>query len=271
MNDFDEILYRLIRDNRRVIIPGVGAFINAPAGDSAIFSSLLKHNDGFLEDEMRKKGVADPAKFIAEFAENVTSLIEIKGQHYHIEGLGYFFKDDGVGFVFEKNNVCENLGDVRSSEKKDGKNRIWRILGLTGLCLSTSALLFFVIFRICGQDGLIGKVSSGTEKSGKQFVIIDKSGDDDHGAAENETNNLQPSPQIKNYHVVVACFEEKFNAENFVLQCRKIGYDKAEILFFTDFMYPVSIGRFAMPDEALKQKREYDGKFGENSLIFKTK
>ncbi|MDR0386073.1 MAG: hypothetical protein LBH60_08350, partial [Prevotellaceae bacterium] len=65
-------------------------------------------------------------------------------------------------------------------------------------------------------------------------------------------------------------FEEKANAENFVIQCRKTGYDDAEILFFTCLMYPVSIGRFASPDKALKQKHEYDSIFGENSMIFKT-
>ncbi|MDR1170191.1 MAG: hypothetical protein LBK97_05080 [Prevotellaceae bacterium] len=267
MNSFDEILYRLVRDNRRVILPGIGAFITGASGEGTVFSPLLTHSDGFLEDEMQKEGIVSPRTFLEEFAENVTSVIEKKGQHYRIEGLGYFFNDGTIGFVFEKDDSCENSGDACTPAQR---KRMWRIIGFTCLCLSVVGLQAFVIFKISGSESCFGMFSSKTGKTDRQFIIIDRSGDGS-GTDDNDANSLQPSPHIKSYHVIAAFFEEKAAAENFVMQCRKMGYGKAEILFFTGILYPVSIGRFASPDEALVQKREYDSRFGENTLIFRTK
>ncbi|MDR1593595.1 MAG: hypothetical protein LBS43_03785 [Prevotellaceae bacterium] len=263
MGNFDEILCRLIRNNRRVIIPDVGAFITNSSDESTVFSPLLKHNDGFLKDEMQKEGIANPANFLREFAENVISVIE-NGQHYRIAGLGYFFKDGSIKFVFETTDdadVYEHSDDIYLPEKKKNKNRARLVWGSILLCLPV--VVGVVAIKIYGSKDLLKMFNSQTDK---QFVIIDKS-DNDFRAPENESGNLQASFQIKCYHVVAACFEEKSNAGNFVLQCRKIGCDKAEILSFTDAFYPVSIGKFTSLGEAMNKKQEYDKRFGENSLI----
>jgi hypothetical protein len=267
MSSFDELLCRLIRDNRRVIIPDIGAFITNAPDENAVFSPLLKHNDGFLEDEMRKDGIANPAVLLSKLAENIISVIE-KGQHYHIAGLGYFFKDGSIRFVFEeteKNAVVEYSDDTYVPEKSENKNKLLFIAGLC-LCLTGTGFLLSVIFNInTSKKQRSDMFAFQTEKPGNQFVIVDKSDNCDN------TDDLTPFPPVKNYHVVVACFEEKDNAEKFVLQCRKNGYDNAEILCVTTVLYPVSIGDFASLDEALDKKQEYDSIFEENSMIFKTK
>jgi hypothetical protein len=268
MGNFDEILCRLIRENRRVIIPDIGAFITNSSDENTVFSPLLKHNDGFLEDEMHKDGIANPANFLREFAEHVISVIE-NGQHYRIAGLGYFFKDGSIRFMFETTaDVYKHSDDIYLPEKKGNKNRKVLVRGLIFLCLF--AIIIVVIVKIHASNDLLKMFGAHTKKPDKQFVVIDKFGNGDK-TAEDKAGNLQSSRQTKYYHVVVACFEEKDKAGDFVQQCRKMGYDKAEILPFTDAFYPVSIGKFTSPDDAMNKKQEYDKRFEENSLIINTK
>jgi hypothetical protein len=273
MDNFDEILYRIIRRNRRVIIPDIGAFINNSSDESIVFSPLLKHNDGSLEEEMAEEGIANPADFLKEFAETVISVID-NGQRYHIAGLGYFFREGDIRFTFEedRNAVTQkHSGETEIVYLPQQKERRSGILtGAIYLCLTAFACLLFVVFDICKSKDRLEPLTSITKKPVNQFVIIDKS--DSLDETDDETNILRlSSSRTKSYHVVVACFEDKINAENFVLQCRQTGYDNAEILSVTGVLYPVSIGGFASQNEALETKLKYDSIFEENSFIYKTK
>jgi hypothetical protein len=211
---------------------------------------------------MQKEGIENPAFILREFVENVISVVE-KGRHYHIAGLGYFFKEGSMQFVFgeTETTVNECSDDTHSS----GKNKLWLITSLICLCLVVSACLLFVVFNMHSPKEQSDMFTFRTKKPNNQFVIVDKSDDCD------EVNNLQAFSQAKDYHVVVACFEEKSNAEKFVFQCQKNGYDKAVILSMIGVLYPVSIDSFASYDEALSKKQEYDSRFRDNALIFKTK
>ncbi|MDR1339409.1 MAG: SPOR domain-containing protein [Prevotellaceae bacterium] len=267
MDSFDNILYKIIRRNRRVIIPDIGAFITNSDGD-AVFSPLLKQNDGFLEEEMKREGIAEPAVFLKDFVDNLVSVID-KGQHYSIAGLGYFFREGSIHFAFEKNE--DEAGKKRSGNtefvylpKKRKKCRSGIVSGAICLCLIAFGCLFFLIFDICSSEA---PLVSRTKKPANQFAIVDESGDS--AAINRETAGLLS--RIKNYYVVVACFEEKINAENFVQQCRKTGYGRAEILSMTGILYPVSIGGFSTQNEAMETKLKYDSIYNENSLIYKTK
>jgi hypothetical protein len=268
MDNFDKILYEIILRNRRIVVPGIGAFINNSSDENTVFSPLLKHNDGFLEDEMAKENIADPAACLKEFVENVVSVID-NGQHYNIAGLGYFYREGEIRFIFEKdeNTVPQHSGDAEIVYlPRQKKYRTGIVLGSIYLCLISFACLFFVILNIYKANDRLEPLTSGTKKPVNQFIIIDKSGIDE---TDGNANTL--SSRVKHYHVVVACFEEKINAETFVLQCRKMGYDKAEILSATGALYPVSIGSFTSRNEALNTKLKYDSIFGENSFIYKTK
>ncbi|MDR2027579.1 MAG: SPOR domain-containing protein [Prevotellaceae bacterium] len=263
MNDFDELLYRLIQNNRRVIIPDIGAFITNVPDENTVFSPLLKYNDGFLEDELQKEGIANPAGFLRELAENIISVVE-RGRHYHIAGLGYFCKDESIRFVFEETDKdADSESDAGLPGEKEKKGKLRLVSALICLCLTLIVFLSFVVFDIYGSKKLPDMFTSQKEKPAGQFVIVDKSGDCD------AADSLDPFPQATGYHLVVACFEEKDNAEKFVLQCRKIGYDKAELLSVTNVLYTVSIGAFASRDEATEKKQEYDSRFGDNTMILK--
>jgi hypothetical protein len=232
-----------------------------------VFSPLLKHNDGFLEDELQKEGVDNPAVFLKELAENIISVVE-RGQRYHIAGMGYFFKEGSIRFVFEdtdKDADSEYLGNADSPRKNGNQSKLWIIVSLLCICAIVVICLLFLIFNIYNAKVAPKTFTFQVGKPAHQFALVDKSD------TCNEINALQAFPQAKGYHVVVACFEDRDNAEKFVLQCKKNGYDSAEILFMTNVLYPVSIGVFASRDEALNKKQEYDDWFGEHSMIFKTK
>jgi hypothetical protein len=267
MSNFDELFCKLIHDNRRVIIPDIGAFITNSPDENTVFSPLLKHNDGFLDDELQKEGIVNSAVFLRELAENIISVVE-RGQRYHIAGVGYFFKKEGIRFAFEnaeKDLVNEHPGNTGFSRNSGNKSKSWIIACVLCICMIVVVCLLFLIFSIYNTKVMPDMFTFHPEKPAHQFVIVDKSD------ACDEINVLQAFPQAKSYHVVVACFEEKDNAEKFVLQCKKNGYAHAEIFSVTSVLYPVSIGAFASCDEALNTKQEYDDRFGESSVILKTK
>ncbi|MDR2383107.1 MAG: SPOR domain-containing protein [Prevotellaceae bacterium] len=265
MSNFDELFCTLIRSNRRVIIPDIGAFITNSPDESTVFSPLLKHNDGFLENELQKAGFVNPVVFLRELAENIIFILE-RGQCYHIAGAGYFFKEESIRFAFEdaeKDAVREHSDNTGFSRNNGNKCKLWIIAGLICICAIVVVFLLFLIFNIYNTKVKPDMFTFQIEKPAHQFAIVNKSGTCD------EINALQVFPQAKSYHVVVACFEEKDNAEKFVLQCKKNGYAHAEILSMTSVLYPVSIGAFVSRDEALNKKQEYDDRFGENAMILK--
>ncbi|MDR3246550.1 MAG: hypothetical protein LBT50_08980 [Prevotellaceae bacterium] len=264
MYNFDEILCKAVQDNRRVIIPNLGAFINNFDDGAIVFSPLLKTNDGFLEEEMQKEGIANPAEFLSQFTENVNYVID-NGQNFNIAGLGYFFSDGGIQFEYQK--AEESLGIQEYRE--ENKTYLGFIFLAVCLCLLGFSALIFFLLGMSDARGQLDPLISQTEKPENQFVIIDKSGDET--MIDNEITDLK-TPQINiTYHVVAGCFEEKTNAEYFVVQCKKMGYNDSEILPQTGLLYPVSIGNFTTWDEAVNKKNEYNSKFGENSWILKIK
>jgi len=268
MYNFDEILYKTVQDNRRVIIPNLGAFINNFDDGTIVFSPFLKTNDGFLEDELQREGIANPAEFLTQFTDNVISAID-KGLNFNIAGLGYFFKDGSIQFAFQNAEEPSVTAPETPEYSKENKTKSGFIFLAACLCLiGFSVLIFFLLRRQDTRDQLEPLISQ-TEKPENQFVIIDKS--DDETVIDNEINGSKTPQTNINFHVITGCFEEKINAEHFVLQCKKMGYANSGILAQIGLLYPVSIGNFASQDDAMNKKKEYDDKFEENSWILRVK
>jgi hypothetical protein len=272
MDNFDDILYKIIRRSRRIIIPGIGAFISNSADEKTVFSPLLKHSDGVLEEEMIKEGIDSPAECLTKFADNIITATD-NGRRYNIKGMGYFFKDESIRFVFDDE---ENTGKQKNTvdttivylpEKEKVRSNAGIISGVICLCIIAFGCLIFVILNMSSTDDGLDRLISQTEKPESRFIIIDKS--NDSVATGGEQDSSQLLEMIRSYHVVVAFFEEKVSAENFVQQCRKMGYDKAEILSITGILYPVSIGGFSSQNEAMDTKHRYDSIYSENALIYK--
>lgn len=288
MYNLDNILKEIIKNNRRVIIPELGAFIkndNKPI----VFSSLLKYNDGFLENELQKKGIANPDSFIKSFVEDILYVIN-EEQIFNIEGLGYFYKENGnIQFNFQISDESAVYGNnlqtatILDSEiepasnneeqKKDKKGIIWVIIAAIILILIILGALYFFWFNTPGSKQLKPLIPK-TEKPENQFIISDKAQEQKNNSDESEKEeNESPAITINNfeYHVIAGCFEEKINADNFVAQCKKEGYDKTQIISKIGDLYPVSISSFATMEEALDFMGKYEEKYDEEAWIYKIK
>ncbi|MDR1056738.1 MAG: hypothetical protein LBL90_13195 [Prevotellaceae bacterium] len=102
----DKYLKELVQNNRRVIIPDLGAFLvkeNPDGTKNIIFSSFLRYNDGFLEESIAQKvqlSKPDVSVAIKKFVNEVKRLLRSK-RRCDVEGFGYFTLDDkgAVQFV----------------------------------------------------------------------------------------------------------------------------------------------------------------------------
>jgi nucleoid DNA-binding protein len=276
INNFEELLCEAVKNNRRVIIPNLGAFINNSSDGAIIFSPLLTINDGFLIDELHKEGIDDSAMFLKNFVRQVIAVIE-NGSRFYIAGLGYFFKDESIQFIFEpslidplptekeENIVEENIvneeekpveeNTAKEEEKPVPESRTVLVIISISACLLIAVSVFVLLLNLSGTTE---PLTSPPETSENQFVITD-----------NEISNSQVTPLTNlNYHVIAGCFEDKLNAENFVLQCKTLGYDKSVILSPIGILYPVSIGDFATHAEAVNKQKEYNEKYGDDAWIY---
>ncbi|MDR3266943.1 MAG: hypothetical protein LBT24_05165 [Tannerella sp.] len=279
IDNLEEILCKIIKNNRRVIIPNLGAFINNSSDGSIIFSPLLTTNDGFLVDELYKEGIDNPVMSLKKFYRNVLAVIE-NGSRFNIAGLGYFLKDESIQFIFEtpifattdetnsvlaseeENIVQQEENTVQQEEEKPvPESAVSLVVVSISACLLIAASVFVLLLRLYGATEQLDPLISPPETSETQFIITDTVIDDEP---------LTPLANL-NYHVIAGCFEEKLNAEIFIQQCKALGYDKSEILPQIGILYPVSICNFTTHSEAAVKKKEYDEKYGEDTWIYKTK
>ena len=102
----DKHLKDLVENNRRIIIPDLGAFLTKEGEGqekSLIFSSFLKYNDGFLEKYVGEKdGISqqEGAEQVKQFVEEVNKTVKAR-KNYEIPGLGYFYMDDRGSVAFQ--------------------------------------------------------------------------------------------------------------------------------------------------------------------------
>lgn len=95
------IISSKLAESRRVVIPGLGAFI-ADAGGRIIFTELLRTDDGVLRTAVEAaRGVnSDDAEvLIARFAADIRSALE-HGTSYRLEGFGALQRDERGVTVF---------------------------------------------------------------------------------------------------------------------------------------------------------------------------
>lgn len=276
MYDFDSTLKRVIIENRRVIVPDLGAFIKND--DKPVFSALLKYNDGFLEEQLQKEGVADPAKLIKSFVEDVKYVTD-EGQQFHIDGLGYFYSEDNnLQFYFENWQetpavvasapVNDTQPTVTEKPQKENKGKFWVIFAAICLAIIALGAAYFFLLKPNSAENELKPIISQTEKPENQFTLSDSTAN--KTAGKPETEPVATSPNLE-FHVIAGCFEEKINAENFVAQCKKWGYKNAQILSKISDLYPVSIESFATMSEAVAAQEKYDDKYEEDTWVYRVK
>ena len=108
----EQILKSLVLENRRLIIPTIGAFLTKELADKQIkvtFSSFLKYDDGLLIKllcEHTNISEAEAKQEVANFAQRVSNALD-SGNNYPVINFGYFMKDknDIIDFIVENLNT----------------------------------------------------------------------------------------------------------------------------------------------------------------------
>ena len=119
----DNYLKELVENNRRVIIPDLGAFLlkeNENGTKTIIFSSFLRYNDGFLEESISGKAnfkKADVSAAIKKFVNDVKKQLRNK-KNYGIDGFGYFYIDEKGAVLFCPYNDTVNSEEPITIEVK---------------------------------------------------------------------------------------------------------------------------------------------------------
>jgi len=286
--DFDNILKTIVLNNRRVIIPDLGAFIQNDDRPLA-FSYLLRFNDSFLEEEMKKEGVEGAESMIKSFVEEVKYVVE-EGEHFAIGGLGYFYKEgDTIQFNFEttqkpvspivplihpKPKPTPQTTPKPVSEKKS-KTKYWLIALILLLFIVLAGAAYYLWFRPESKNPAeeqLKPLLNKTENSENQFEIKDNTETTGSNSENEEDKTSTPvQPQVGKYHVVVGCFEDKTNASNFVEAHKGMGYANSQIISRIAGLYPVSIGGYNTVGEAYSAQSTYNRKHDEESWIYTIK
>lgn len=279
MYGFEKVLQQTVLNNRRVIIPNLGAFINNSSEKTIVFSSLLKTNDGFLEKELQDHGINNAPDLLQNFVRNVLSAMENR-RRFSISGLGYFFR--------ENNNNIQFASEIDHREKpleviaplpfeymqRRRRHRIGSMVAATGISFVMLGTFTYYLFGISDASMPLEPLISKVETPEKQFTIAD-------GAPEIRTADLREvktravsaeyTGNYLSYHVIVGCFEDKMNAERFVVHCKREGYPNTGIISKLGNLHPVSIGSFSSREEANTLKREYNDRFMENAWVYSAK
>ncbi|MDR0560473.1 MAG: hypothetical protein LBG92_09890 [Prevotellaceae bacterium] len=260
-NNFEKILRETVTENRRVIIPDLGAFISDSVENTIVFSTLLKYNDGLLAGKLRASGIDNPELATGKFVSGIVNTLE-RGEVFNIKGLGYFYREEeNLQFKFDRTN-----GEKESSENV--KKSLNKKLAIAFFISATIFMLMFFMYRFFMPASNADALAN--IQPDNRFTVIDKTYENDSLTVFYGTEPALTAGK-QTCCVVAACFEKKINAEKFVVQCINEGYTDAAVLPPIGNLFPVAVAFSTSYSEAMKLKKEYDGKFSENTWIYATK
>lgn len=97
----DSIIIKYLQENRRLVIPKLGAFIVKDDNQTVIFSELLRSDDGVLRGLIKNHGVGDieAAGVIDRFAFEVRHTLD-RNMPYKIRNWGTLRRDDKGKIIF---------------------------------------------------------------------------------------------------------------------------------------------------------------------------
>ena len=118
----NKYIIELLKLESTVIIPNFGALMKS--GKSLIFNSILKYNDGKLENfiaEKENKEVQEVANMVAKHVREIIAEIE-KGNEYIINEIGSFYKNENGKFALKTDGedpIIKSTKTVPVTEIKD--------------------------------------------------------------------------------------------------------------------------------------------------------
>ena len=122
----DPCIYKIYKEDKKVIIPDFGAIIYSEATDTIDFNDVLTFDDGKVIDEIRarkKSTKKAAAKALNDHIEKVRLKLE-SGKPHLIRGLGYIFKTEEGAYAVQKNKPEATTGKKDKSQKNEEEENI---------------------------------------------------------------------------------------------------------------------------------------------------
>lgn len=96
------IISKYLQENRRLVIPQLGAFLVKEPGHTVLFSQLLTKDDGVLQNLLVESGMSDveASGAISRLLFDIRFVSE-NGGEYWITGVGHFSKGENGALRFE--------------------------------------------------------------------------------------------------------------------------------------------------------------------------
>ena len=129
----DKYIEFLLKNNARLIIPDLGAFITKQDEEKSLFfNEFLKFNDGLLVDhiaEKEKLGKDEATAKVNDFVNSAMQALE-KGDKFEIKKLGTLHKDDKgkihfIHFTSEKPVKKEKADEPFTLDGKPEKTKFF--------------------------------------------------------------------------------------------------------------------------------------------------
>ncbi len=122
-----EVITKYLADNRRLVIPQIGAFFVKEPGHRILFSELMKGDDGVLRGALEAEGMneIEAAGAVNRLVFDIRHAIQV-GQPFTIEGLGSLTTNATGGVVFtqqaartvaKRHNTADTTPNTSESEQ----------------------------------------------------------------------------------------------------------------------------------------------------------
>ncbi len=311
-------ILELLRTNRRVIIPGFGAFIVRQKEPWEVsFNELLTFDDGLLSGHIEKVEKTDRAsaeKKVTGYAGNLKEELK-ENKYVSLPGIGELAMDAGGKVRFrpggKKEKEEEEPAEAGQIEPESAPFTLEQETGtepeqvaeppapppprkkvpkgtLINILYGIAVLVFLLILIRIFYPGELRKLLGRPGEPEQQEIILgeeresgpekeipeqEKKPEQVTPAENQETvQELQEEPpatakkEIKKYRIVAGCFRSGVNADNYVKELRRQGFD-AEKFGMHKGLHAVSFASFADREKAVKEMKKIREAFDHNAWV----
>ena len=116
-----EIITKYLESNKRLVVPNLGTFIVKVAGESVLFSALIKNDDGVLRSLVQQQGMSEleAAGAVDRFVFEVNYRLQ-NDKECRLKGFGLLKSGDSGVVTFQYDTAVDgdNLDGVTAERKR---------------------------------------------------------------------------------------------------------------------------------------------------------
>lgn len=266
-----QYILNLLFEEDCVIVPGVGAFVAQRIGASfdsrqmrmtpprkeIIFNAQVRHNDGLLASYVSKEcgvSMAEAMKSVDDYAASINRQLK-QGSSVMIAGLGSLVMKGGkVNFTPNSSVVLLKTSyglapivvseHVQVAEIRKSQSRLKQVVGTAAVL----AVMLLIPSQVTDNEADRTLVSASVISS----FIQDPT--QISGVAPEDVEAVEPSTEVKPYHIIVASFARDSQADDYIKKQEMRGVNGLVKLVGKNKVR-VSVASFATRAEAAKANR----------------